>query len=126
MAGAFRRSFARMGLHRGCKRATLVCEMQSTAESWVVDGGRGGEFVFRRGERLSEIQLLVEAAAAAGGLEKKVISEEEAAYTYKNNAATDKQQETLYTEFQPDFQYEVVMSDRKLYGGTDFGKRQIF
>ncbi|KAM3506889.1 hypothetical protein MY11210_007376 [Beauveria gryllotalpidicola] len=66
-------------------------------------------------ERSCEIQLMVEAA----GLEKKYISEQEAAYTYKYEGNA----ETLYTEFQPDFQYEVAMSNGELYGGTDFAKR---
>ncbi|OAA62151.1 aldolase [Cordyceps fumosorosea ARSEF 2679] len=67
-------------------------------------------------ERTCEIQLLVEAA----GLEKRLIGDEEAAYTYKYEADP----ETLYTEFQPDFQYEVAMANGQLYGGTDFGKRE--
>ncbi|ATY62311.1 aldolase [Cordyceps militaris] len=66
-------------------------------------------------ERSCEIQLMVEAA----GLEKRHISDPEAAYTYKYEGNA----ETLYTEFQPDFQYEVVMSNGELKGGTDFGRR---
>ncbi|KAJ4164801.1 hypothetical protein LMH87_006459 [Akanthomyces muscarius] len=65
-------------------------------------------------ERSCEIQLMVEAT----GLEKKHISDEEAAYTYKYEGNA----ETLYTEFQPEFQYEVAMSNGELDGGIDPGK----
>ncbi|KAJ6784340.1 hypothetical protein PWT90_06159 [Aphanocladium album] len=66
-------------------------------------------------ERSCEIQLMVEAT----GLEKRHISDEEAAYTYKYEGNA----ETLYTEFQPDFQFEVAMSNGALNGDTEFGKK---
>ncbi|KAJ3497114.1 hypothetical protein NLG97_g2153 [Lecanicillium saksenae] len=65
-------------------------------------------------ERSCEIQLMVEAT----GIEKKHISDEEAAYTYKYEGDA----ETLYTEFQPDFQYEVAMSNGALNGGSNFAR----
>ncbi|KAF7538151.1 hypothetical protein G7054_g3156 [Neopestalotiopsis clavispora] len=57
-------------------------------------------------ERSCEVQLLVEAT----GLEKKIIRDEHAEYTAKVNADP----ETLYTEFQPDFEYEIWKSKGEL------------
>lgn len=83
-------------------------------------------------ERTCEIQLLAEAT----GLEKKLVSEEEAEYTYKYTGDpvgfhhfpygytfSNNQQETLYSEFQPDFQYEVAMSNGELNGGREFSNK---
>ncbi|KAH6981679.1 class II aldolase/adducin N-terminal [Ilyonectria sp. MPI-CAGE-AT-0026] len=60
-------------------------------------------------ERSCEVQLLVEAT----GLEKKFIGEKEAEFTARVNADP----ETLYTEFQPDFQYEIWKSEGELAQG---------
>ncbi|OKL56161.1 hypothetical protein UA08_08449 [Talaromyces atroroseus] len=57
-------------------------------------------------ERACQVQLLVEST----GLEKVIIGDEEAEYTQK--AAIDP--EALYTDFQPDFSYEVFKSGGKL------------
>ena len=56
-------------------------------------------------ERSCEIQLQVE-AAAANGLQKVYVPDESARYTYE--MASDP--ETLYWEFQPDAEYEEMMS----------------
>lgn len=61
-------------------------------------------------ERSCEIQLMVE-AAAANGIPKIYVEDEAAAYTFK--MASDP--ETLYHEFQQDFEYEHEMSS----GGFD-------
>ena len=58
-------------------------------------------FLFGLAERSCQIQLLAE-AAAANGVQKKIISDEEAAYNFK--MASDA--ETLYCEFQPDYEFE--------------------
>ncbi|KAL4736089.1 class II aldolase/adducin N-terminal [Aspergillus similis] len=63
-------------------------------------------------ERTCEVQLKVE-AAAAGGLQKRIISDEAAAFTARTNADP----ETLYTEFQPDFEYEIWLSNGELCKG---------
>ncbi|KAK7414254.1 hypothetical protein QQX98_006851 [Neonectria punicea] len=60
-------------------------------------------------ERSCEVQLLVEAT----GLEKRLIGEKEAEFTAKVNADP----ETLYTEFQPDFEYEIWKSNGELTKG---------
>lgn len=57
-------------------------------------------------ERSCQVQLMVE-AAAANGVQKVYVPEESAKYTYE--MASDP--ETLYWEFQPDFEYEEMMSD---------------
>jgi len=44
-------------------------------------------------------------AAAANGIEKKIISNEEAEYNFKMASDPD----TLYLEFQPDYDYEEAM-----------------
>lgn len=80
-------------------------------------------------ERSCEVQLLVDAT----GLEKKFIGEKEAEFTARVNAdpvswchVEEKElncllmsalQETLYTEFQPDFQYEIWKSEGELTQG---------
>ena len=46
-------------------------------------------------------------AAAANGIQKKVISDEEAAYNFKVASDT----ESLYCEFQPDYDLEDSLSD---------------
>lgn len=56
-------------------------------------------------ERSCEVQLQIE-AAAANGIPKVLVDDEAAAYTFK--MASDP--ETLYCEFQPDLEYEEVMS----------------
>ncbi|KAI9760314.1 MAG: hypothetical protein M4579_001718 [Chaenotheca gracillima] len=67
-------------------------------------------FLFGLLERSCQVQLLVEAAVKKGELEKKPISDEEAAYNFK--MASDPQ--TLYLEFQPEFDYELELSQGKL------------
>lgn len=57
-------------------------------------------------ERTCEVQLLVD-AAAAGGKEKQIIGDEEAAYTAYMNSDP----ETLYMEFQNDFNLEKHYDD---------------
>ncbi|KAK7407854.1 hypothetical protein QQX98_009969 [Neonectria punicea] len=66
-------------------------------------------YLFSLMERSCEVQLLVESA----GLEKRAIGEEEAKFTYEVNADP----ETLYTEFQPDFEYEIWKSKGELKTG---------
>ncbi|KAF7559250.1 hypothetical protein G7046_g4905 [Stylonectria norvegica] len=66
-------------------------------------------YLFTLMERTCEVQLLVEAT----GLEKKEIGEDEARYTYEYNADP----EALYTEFQPEFQYEVWKANGQISGG---------
>ncbi len=61
-------------------------------------------FLFGMMERSCHVQLLAE-AAAANGLPKRIISDEEAGYNFK--MASDP--ETLYWEFQPDYDYEDAM-----------------
>ncbi|KAH7176394.1 class II aldolase and Adducin N-terminal domain protein [Dactylonectria macrodidyma] len=60
-------------------------------------------------ERSCEVQLLVEST----GLPKNYIGEKEAEFTAKVNADP----ETLYTEFQPDFEYEIWKSKGELCKG---------
>ncbi|KAL6358747.1 hypothetical protein LRP88_08939 [Fusarium phalaenopsidis] len=66
-------------------------------------------YLFSLMERTCEVQLLVESS----GLPKQIIGDEEAQYTYKYNADP----ESLYTEFQPDFEYEVWQSKGELKSG---------
>lgn len=66
-------------------------------------------YLFSLMERSCEVQLLVESA----GLEKQAIGEEEAKFTYEVNADP----ETLYTEFQPDFEYEIWKSGGEVTNG---------
>lgn len=61
-------------------------------------------FLFGMMERSCQIQLLAE-AAAANRIEKRFISDEEAEYNFK--MASDP--ETLYLEFQPDYDYEEAI-----------------
>ncbi|ENH61615.1 Class II aldolase/adducin N-terminal [Fusarium oxysporum f. sp. vasinfectum] len=68
-------------------------------------------YLFSLMERTCEIQLLVESA----GLPRQIIGNEEAEYTYRYNADP----EALYTEFQPDFEYEVWKSNGKLKSGVN-------
>lgn len=67
-------------------------------------------YLFTLMERTCEVQLLVESVAS---LEKKHVGEEEARYTARVGADP----ETLYTEFQPDFKYEVWKSKGELNMG---------
>ncbi|KAJ9133377.1 Class II aldolase/adducin N-terminal [Pleurostoma richardsiae] len=60
-------------------------------------------FLFCLMERSCKVQLL----ADASGHEKKIVSDEEAAYNFKM-ASTP---ETLYTEFQPHYEYEEYLSN---------------
>ncbi|KAI0111206.1 class II aldolase/adducin N-terminal [Nemania sp. FL0031] len=66
-------------------------------------------YLFTCMERTCEVQLMVESA----GLPKKLIGDKEAAFTSDVNADP----ETLYTEFQPDFEYEIRMSNGELTNG---------
>jgi len=63
-------------------------------------------YLFTLMERSCEVQLMVE-AAAANGARKVFVPEESARYTFE--AASDP--EALYCEFQPDLEYEDVMSN---------------
>ncbi|KAI9841006.1 MAG: hypothetical protein M1837_001081 [Sclerophora amabilis] len=67
-------------------------------------------FLFGLMERSCQVQLLVESAVRGGGVEKTIISDEEAAYNFK--MASDP--ETLYLEFQPEFDFEVEASHGRL------------
>ncbi|KAF2966980.1 hypothetical protein GQX73_g6603 [Xylaria multiplex] len=66
-------------------------------------------YLFTCMERTCEVQLMVESA----GLPKKLIGDEEARFTSSVNADA----ETLYTEFQPDFEYEIWKSNGELSKG---------
>ncbi|KAJ5736223.1 uncharacterized protein N7483_001348 [Penicillium malachiteum] len=66
-------------------------------------------YLFTCLERTCEVQLMVEAS----GLPKKFISEKAAKFTAEANADP----ETLYTEFQPDFEYEIWKSEGELCKG---------
>ncbi|WZH40516.1 class II aldolase/adducin N-terminal [Fusarium acuminatum] len=68
-------------------------------------------YLFSLMERTCEVQLLVESAR----LQRQVIGDEEAEYTYRYNADPT----TLYTEFQPDFEYEVWKSQGELQSGVN-------
>jgi hypothetical protein len=57
-------------------------------------------------ERSCEVQLLAESACASG-IEKVIVPDESAAYTYKMASDPD----ALYEEFQPDLEYEDVMTN---------------
>lgn len=83
-------------------------------------------YLFTLMERSCEVQLMVDATSH----EKKFISEEAAEYTAKVNAdpvssalgsnpvrADSLTQETLYTEFQPDLEYEIWKSGGELSKG---------
>ncbi|KKA27567.1 hypothetical protein TD95_001455 [Thielaviopsis punctulata] len=66
-------------------------------------------YLFTLLERTCEVQILVEST----GLEKKIIDDKEAEYTY----TVDADPETLYSEFQPDFEYEIWKSNGELSKG---------
>ncbi|RWA06187.1 hypothetical protein EKO27_g8916 [Xylaria grammica] len=66
-------------------------------------------YLFTCMERTCEVQLMVEGAR----LPKKFIGDKEAEYTSNVNADA----ETLYTEFQPDFEYEIWKSKGELSKG---------
>ncbi|KAJ5723264.1 class II aldolase/adducin N-terminal [Penicillium malachiteum] len=66
-------------------------------------------YLFTCLERTCEVQLMVEAS----GLPKKFISDKAAKFTAEANADP----ETLYTEFQPDFEYEIWKSEGELCKG---------
>ncbi|KAM0545843.1 hypothetical protein ACHAPJ_011170 [Fusarium lateritium] len=66
-------------------------------------------YLFTCMERTCEVQLKVEAT----GLAKKIISDKAAEFTARVNADA----ETLYTEFQPDFEYEIWKSEGQLRKG---------
>ncbi|SCW01534.1 LAFE_0E01794g1_1 [Lachancea fermentati] len=63
-------------------------------------------YLFTMMERTCEVQLQVEMASKSG-LEKQIIGDEEAYYTYFNTSDP----ETLYTEFQPDYDLEMELSN---------------
>ena len=63
-------------------------------------------YLFTLLEKSCQVQLAAQAALLPG--EKlKIIGDEEAAYCERN----DGDPETLYTEFQPDFEMEVYLND---------------
>ncbi|KAM0722906.1 hypothetical protein Q7P37_001104 [Cladosporium fusiforme] len=66
-------------------------------------------YLFTMMERSCEVQLMVESA----GLPKRHIGKEEAEFTARVNADPD----VLYTEFQPDFEYEIWKSNGELSKG---------
>lgn len=83
-------------------------------------------YLFTLMERSCEVQIMVESA----GIPKNLIGETEAEFTAKVNAdpvswlwkyvvsqETNTYQETLYTEFQPDFEYEIWKSKGELCKG---------
>lgn len=66
-------------------------------------------YLFTSMEKTCEVQLMVESV----NLEKRFIGDEQAKYTAKVNADP----ETLYVEFQPDFEYEIWKSRGELSKG---------
>ncbi|KAG9585116.1 class II aldolase, partial [Aureobasidium melanogenum] len=66
-------------------------------------------YLFTMMEKTCEVQIMADAA----GHEKKIIGEEEARFTHEVNADPV----TLYTEFQPDFKFEVWKSRGELTNG---------
>ncbi|KAK1472413.1 class II Aldolase and Adducin domain-containing protein [Colletotrichum cuscutae] len=66
-------------------------------------------YLFTLMEKSCEVQIMVEST----GLPKNIIGEKEAEFTAKVNADP----ETLYTEFQPDFEYEIWRSRGELCKG---------
>ncbi|EON97314.1 putative class ii aldolase family protein [Phaeoacremonium minimum UCRPA7] len=60
-------------------------------------------YLFTLAERTCEVQMRIDAT----GRDKIIVDDEEAAYTAKFNANPT----TLYTDFQPDYEYEVWMSN---------------
>ncbi|KAH7324157.1 class II aldolase and Adducin N-terminal domain protein [Stachybotrys elegans] len=67
-------------------------------------------YLFTCMERTCEVQIMAEST----GLEKIIIGDDEAKYTAKMNADP----ETLYNEFQPDFEYEIWKSKGELSKGN--------
>ncbi|KAL2886051.1 Meiotically up-regulated protein 14 [Ceratocystis lukuohia] len=67
-------------------------------------------YLFTLLDRTCEVQMIVESTR----LEKKIIDDKEAQYTY----VVDADPETLYSEFQPDFEYEIWKSNGELTKGT--------
>ncbi|KAL1895985.1 hypothetical protein Cpir12675_003025 [Ceratocystis pirilliformis] len=63
-------------------------------------------YLFTLLDRTCEVQMIVESTR----LEKKIIDDKEAQYTY----VVDADPETLYSEFQPDFEYEIWKSNGEL------------
>ncbi|TDZ14046.1 Meiotically up-regulated gene 14 protein [Colletotrichum spinosum] len=63
-------------------------------------------YLFTLMEKSCQVQLLAE-AAAANGIPKRVIGDKVAAYTFKMTSSPD----SLYCEFQPEFQVEEVLSN---------------
>ncbi|KAH0365784.1 class II aldolase, partial [Aureobasidium melanogenum] len=66
-------------------------------------------YLFTMMEKTCEVQIMADAA----GHEKKIIGEEEARFTHEVNADPV----TLYTEFQPDFEFEAVGA--AVFGGEN-------
>ncbi|KAK6215517.1 class II Aldolase and Adducin domain-containing protein [Colletotrichum tabaci] len=66
-------------------------------------------YLFTLMEKSCEVQIMVEST----GLPKNFIGDNEAEFTAKVNADP----ETLYTEFQPDFEYEIWKSRGELHKG---------
>ncbi|KIX07432.1 uncharacterized protein Z518_02085 [Rhinocladiella mackenziei CBS 650.93] len=66
-------------------------------------------YLFTLMERTCEVQIMVESA----GIEKVFVGDREAEYTYQSGADP----ETLYTEFRPDFEYEIWKSKGELTDG---------
>ncbi|CAI7602441.1 unnamed protein product [Penicillium viridicatum] len=66
-------------------------------------------YMFTLLERTCEVQILVEST----GLEKNFIDDDAAEYTHKLNADP----ETVYADFQPDFEYEVWKSKGEISKG---------
>ncbi|RTE72202.1 hypothetical protein BHE90_013403 [Fusarium euwallaceae] len=63
-------------------------------------------YLFTLMEKSCQIQLLAE-AAAANGIPKRIIDDDVAAYTFKMTSSA----ESLYCEFQPDFEIEDALSN---------------
>ncbi|KAH7234586.1 class II aldolase/adducin N-terminal [Fusarium solani] len=63
-------------------------------------------YLFTLMEKSCQIQLLAE-AAAANGIPKRIIDDDVAAYTFKMTSSA----ESLYCEFQPDFEVEDALSN---------------
>lgn len=67
-------------------------------------------YLFTLMEKSCEIQFLVDGLAQKKGVHKYVIDDKEAQWTFDSTSDP----EGLYTEFQPDFLYEVRMSNGEL------------
>ncbi|EEU37350.1 uncharacterized protein NECHADRAFT_97089 [Fusarium vanettenii 77-13-4] len=63
-------------------------------------------YLFTLMEKSCQIQLLAE-AAAANGIPKRIVDDDVAAYTFKMTSSA----ESLYCEFQPDFEVEDALSN---------------